>query len=106
MNFRRWLMKEMGHIEVDGDLGGKHILAIDPMFENYPKVNQRDWHSGQYDFFGKIPGTNRYLLNKPDGSPAVMVMVPPMNAHPLPTDWWDYARVYFEDGSVKEPTKP
>jgi hypothetical protein len=108
MNFRKWIMREMGHIDVQGVVQGKPIAVIDPMFENYPPEWQTAWQSGMYKFYGKIPGENRYLVNSPDGkgAKAVITFAPPRDSHPLPPDWWDYARVHFEDGTQKEPTKP
>jgi hypothetical protein len=102
-------MTEMGHLEVWGKVNGKVIHSIDPMFENYPPAMHEPWHSGMYDFFGKIPQENRYLYNHVDperGATAVIVASPPPGTPQLPPDWWDYATVYYEDGTIKEPTKP
>jgi hypothetical protein len=107
MNFKIWILREMGHIEVQGEIRGKPILAIDPMFEKYPSNLQTNWQSGMNSFFGKLPGENRWLVNTgAPGAAAVITLSPPMTGNPLPPDWWDYARVYYEDGTEKAPIKP
>lgn len=104
-------MREMGYIRIDGEKTGKHPSDIDLMLEHYPKDIQSRYMTAlmleNVAIYGRIPQSPDYLVyqivsEQPHGE---ITSNPPHSGLPLPDDWWEYAHVFFSDGTSKPPTK-
>jgi hypothetical protein len=108
MMFTQWLLREMGHVSLDGDAPAKKpIIGIDLMLEKYPKELNAELLAAGFasrTAFGKIPNSNDYLIwHMHHAMPSSIEPAPPHDAIPLPADWWTYAHVVFADGTEKLP---
>ena len=109
MNFKNWIIKEMGHTPVSGIFNNKKIEIIDPRFEFYP--DKETYQSGQQPWAGKLPN-GKWLINHPseNGHKAFIVNRLPSHStipyYILPKDWFDYARIGYADGTWSIPKKP
>lgn len=115
--FKEWFrLTELAHIAHHGQQGeylpipilGKNAIAIDMKFERYPEPElKKELSAYGAKFYGQIPGDNKILVF--DGRDADTAPVSAARHFQnggyieLPSYWWKYAQIQFEDGSMKEP---
>lgn len=105
--FRTYL--EMGHIlkmQRPIFIDGKKVLSIDLRLEHYPK---KYWPMMEYWLrraVVKLPGEKKYTILYSMEAGLEDQAEAPIRDHILPDFWYDYAEVFFDDGTVKWPTKP
>lgn len=104
INFREWLFLEMSHLAlpIGFVVGKKRGSFIDMRFETYPAAWQKklgNWPS----FIAQMPNQDKYFVY--DGSISKITDSAIMHLIRLPDDWFEYAKIVWSDGSVKESTK-
>jgi len=116
-SFKKWLIREqrlvreMAHMTLNPavSIGGDQIDAIDFRFEDYPKNTEEEMNLirklliDKPPFYGKLPGSSRYMVYNGDG--LEIRMQPPFSFLELPDYWWTYAAGYHGDDLIKRPLK-
>lgn len=104
MEFKKWL--EMGHIVMDRPVA--NIEMIDFRFEDYmPKL-------GNFTpVLARLPfGGNQWVVKDPSSDSSISPLNTIQIANlikkgfvKLPDEWWEYAQVHYQDGTIKPGKK-
>ena len=106
MNFAKWLnLQEMSYIRIPGEIeiSGKLVSSIDMMFETYPEEYRPYLRLWTWHFSAKLPENGGYL-NYAKGKSTISNKPFSHKMIQLPPQWWDYAKVFYDDGTIKEPS--
>ena len=69
MNFKKWIISEMGHTSIFSSIGNRSGWTLDPRFEDYTPEMRKEFpdylHSNMHYWAGKLPDNAKL----PDGTP-------------------------------------
>lgn len=106
MEFKKWIVQEMGHMGVE-----EHgVDTIDLRIEMWPPEMEAKFPAANilHDFYGAIPSNSasrHYIVYSKSEGRAHVTNTPPQGLYKvLPDGWWDYARILYTNGKIKWET--